>query len=184
MIREVVLPIHVLAGMVALVVGYVALFAAKGATLHKRSGKIFVYAMVIMGLLGSLMATIDPKGSPTNIVAGLVTFYLVTTAMRTARRQWRPGSIDTGIRAGGIHGPRRIARHVWRICLGMVVAAGSFFMGPRGRVPEIIYIPPLLPIPVLIPVIVMVFWLVRLRVKKSFRGIIGIAAARTSAAVE
>jgi hypothetical protein len=54
----------------------------------------------------------------------------------------------------------------------------------RGRVPEILYIPSLLPIPVLIPVVVMVFWLVRLRVKKTFRGIVGIAAARTSPAVE
>ena len=222
-----ILPIHVLAGMIALVVGYVALFAAKGAMLHKQGGKIFVCAMVVMGLGGALMAAIDPTGSPTNIVAGLVTVYLVITGMRTARRQWRPGPIDKAtavmaflfgllafgagmggrpdaapsfvfgivaviggigdvraIRAGGIHGPRRIARHVWRMCLGMVVAAGSFFLGPRGRVPEIIYIPSLLPIPVLIPIVVMVVWIVRLRVKTSFRGILGVAAARTSAAVE
>ena len=227
MIHDLILPIHVLAGMIALIVGYVALFAAKGGRLHKRTGKVFVYAMVVMGLGGSFLAAIDPKGSPTNIVAGLVTFYLVSTAMLTVRKQWRPGPVDVAIagaaflfgllafkvfmsgrpdasplfvfgivailggigdvrviRAGGIHGRRRIARHLWRMCLGMVVAAGSFFLGPRGRVPEIIYFPSLLPLPVLIPVVVMVFWLVRLRVKKTFRGIVGIAAARTSAAVE
>ena len=222
-----ILPIHVLAGMIALVVGYVALFSAKGAALHKQSGRVFVYAMVVMALGGSVMAAIDPKGSPTNVVAGLVTFYLVSTALLAARRQRQPGRIDavlaaaaflfallalrvwTGgrpdaapsimfavvaiaggigdvrvIRAGGIQGPPRIARHVWRMCFAMVVAAGSFFLGPRGRVPEIIYVPALLPIPVLIPVIVMAIWIVRLRVKKSFRGTVGIAAARTSAAVE
>ena len=227
MIHDLILPIHILAGMIALIVGYVALFAAKGGRLHKQTGKMFVFAMVVMGLGGSFMAAIDPDGSPTNIVAGLVTFYLVMTAMLTARQGWRPGRIDIVItvaafllgvlalnvglggrrdaspsiafgivailagigdvrviRNGGIQGPRRIARHVWRICLGMVVAAGSFFLGPRGRVPEIIYVPSLLPIPVLIPVVVMVFWLVRLRVKKTFRGIVGIAAARTSAVVE
>ena len=221
------LPIHVLAGMIAIVVGYVALFSAKGAALHKQSGKLFVYAMVVMALGGALMAAADPTGSPTNIVAGLVTFYLVSTAFLAAHRQRRPGPIDTVlataaflfaflavrasiggrpdaapsimfalvaiaggvgdvrvIRAGGIQGPRRIARHVWRICLAMVVAAGSFFLGPRGRVPEIIYVPSLLPIPVLIPVVVMAVWIVRLRVKKSFRGTVGIAAARASAAVE
>ncbi len=213
--------------MIALIVGYVALFAAKGGRLHKRTGRIFVYAMVVMALGGSFLAAIDPKGSPTNVVAGLVTFYLVLTGMLTARKQWRPGRIDAviavaaflfgllafnvfmsgrpdasptfvfaivailggigdvrAIRAGGIQGQRRIARHLWRMCLGMVVAAGSFFLGPRGRVPEIIYVPSLLPIPVLIPVIMMVFWIVRLRVKKTFRGIVGIAAARSSAAVE
>jgi len=66
----------------------------------------------------------------------------------------------------------------------MVVAAGSFFLGPRGRVPEIIYYPALLPIPVLIPLGMMVFWLVRLRVKKQFRGMVGNAVAHTSAAME
>lgn len=227
MIHDIILPVHVFAGMVALIVGYVALFAAKGGRLHKQTGRIFVYAMVVMGLGGSFLAAINPNGSPTNIVAGLVTFYLVTTAMRSVRKTWRPGRIDVGIalvaflfglmalnvavsgrpdasptivfgmvailggigdvrviRNGGIHGPRRIARHVWRMCLGMVVAAGSFFLGPRGRVPEIIYYPALLPIPVLIPLGMMVFWLVRLRVKKQFRGMVGNAVAHTSAAME
>ena len=70
------------------------------------------------------------------------------------------------------------------MCFAMWVAAGSFFWGPPGRVPDIINIPALLPIPVLAPVVVMVVWLVRLRLKKSFRGIVGVAAPRVSAAVE
>ena len=85
MIHDIILPVHVFAGMVALIVGYVALFAAKGGRLHKQTGRIFVYAMVVMGLGGSFLAAINPNGSPTNIVAGLVTFYLVTTAMRSVR---------------------------------------------------------------------------------------------------
>ena len=47
-----------------------------------------------MALGGAFLAAIEPKGSPTNVVAGLVTFYLVTTAMLTVRKQWRPGRID------------------------------------------------------------------------------------------
>ena len=93
MIHDLILPIHILAGMIALIVGYVALFAAKGGRLHRRTGKMFVFAMVVMGLGGSFLAAIDPDGSPTNIVAGLVTFYLVMTAMLTARKGWRPGRI-------------------------------------------------------------------------------------------
>lgn len=227
MIHDLILPVHVFAGMVALIVGYVALFAAKGGRLHKQTGRIFVYAMVVMGLGGSFLAAINPNGRPANIVAGLVTFYLVSTAMLTVRKTRRPGRIDVVfaiaaflfgvmalnigiggrpdaspmilfgivaifggigdvrvIRNGGSLGSRRIARHVWRMCLGMVVAAGSFFLGPRGRVPEIIYYPALLPIPVLIPLGMMVFWLVRLRVKKQFRGMVGNAVAHTSAAME
>jgi len=31
---------------------------------------------------------------------------------------------------GGVFGPKRIARHLWRMCFGLFIAAGSFFLGP------------------------------------------------------
>ena len=85
------------------------------------------------------------------------------------------------IRAGGIQGPRRITRHLWRMCFAMWVAAASFFWGPPGRVPEIIYIPALLPIPVLAPIAVMLYWLWRIRVRKTLRGLVGVSAAQATA---
>jgi uncharacterized membrane protein len=45
-----ILPVHIAGGALALVFGYVALYATKGATLHRRSGTLFVYAMVTMAL--------------------------------------------------------------------------------------------------------------------------------------
>ena len=50
------LPIHVAAGVLALVFGCIALFAAKGATWHRRSGTFFVYAMLGMSASGAVMA--------------------------------------------------------------------------------------------------------------------------------
>jgi uncharacterized membrane protein len=41
---SVLLPIHVAAGGLALVLGAVALSAKKGGTLHRRGGLLFVYA--------------------------------------------------------------------------------------------------------------------------------------------
>jgi uncharacterized membrane protein len=79
------LPFHILAGVLALVFGYAALYAAKGGKLHRRSGMLFVYAMVTMSLTGALMAAI--AGSQTNMVAGVLTFYFVTTALITVRRR-------------------------------------------------------------------------------------------------
>ena len=81
------------------------------------------------------------------------------------------------IRAGGTQGPRRIARHLWRMCFAMWVAAASFFFGPPGRVPEVIRIPALLPILVLVPIVAMLYWLWRLRVRRSLRGIVSVSAA-------
>jgi len=44
------LPIHVIAAAVGIASGFVALYSRKGATLHRKSGMVFVYAMVTMGL--------------------------------------------------------------------------------------------------------------------------------------
>jgi hypothetical protein len=34
---------------------------------------------------------------------------------------------------GGVVGTQRVARHLWRMCFGLFIAAGSFFLGPSNR---------------------------------------------------
>jgi uncharacterized membrane protein len=224
-----VLPFHILAGMLALVFGYVALYATKGATLHRRSGMFFVYTMVTLSLSGALMDALKTSTISVNVVAGLMTFYFVTTALLTVRRRAQESSwIDraavvfvltvsvlafiaglemmrrgrpeaapsfifgivgllaaTGdirmMRARGIQGPRRIARHLWRMCFAMWVAAASFFWGPPRRVPEMIRIPALQAVAVLLPVGVMLYWLWRLRGRTTLQGIVSVSAPRADA---
>jgi hypothetical protein len=170
-------------------------------------------------------------GMSINVVAGLLTFYFVTTALLTVRpRNQRSHRLDAAatavaltvsvlafgfgfelasrgrpeagasfifgivgllaaagdirmIRAGGIEGPRRIARHLWRMCFAMWVAAASFFWGPQGRVPELIRIPALQAIAVLLPIGVMLYWLWRLRGRRGIRGVVGISAPHVTAAL-
>ena len=43
-----VLFVHIVAGGLGLVSGFVALYAAKGARLHRKSGRVFFYAMLTM----------------------------------------------------------------------------------------------------------------------------------------
>jgi hypothetical protein len=208
-----VLPLHIIGGVLALVSGYVALYAAKGASTHRRSGTVFVFAMVVMSLTGAFIAVLHDE--PVSVIAGLLTFYFVTTAMLTVKREpqsmnWvnrvavlfavavsilafktgfevaGAGRPEAGpmflfgglglvavkgdlrvIRARAIDGRRRIARHLWRMCFAMWVAAASFFWGPQGRVPEIIRIPALQAIAVLLPVAVMLYWLWRLRARRT-----------------
>jgi hypothetical protein len=59
------------------------------------------------------------------------------------------------------------------MCLGLVIAAASFFLGPPGRVPEMIRIPALLPVPVVVPLAAMFYWLWRVRIRRTYRGIVG-----------
>ena len=81
---EALLPFHIVAGAIGLVSGAAALSAAKGASLHRGSGKVFVYAMVAMASSGVAMALWD--GPDANAIGGLTAGYLVITALTTVRR--------------------------------------------------------------------------------------------------
>jgi uncharacterized membrane protein len=76
--------IHVLAGISALLSGAVALYALKGARLHRRSGMIFVSAMLVMASTGVVMSIVHVNVG--NVMAGVLTCYLVLTALLTVRR--------------------------------------------------------------------------------------------------
>ena len=77
--------LHVLAGAVSLVAGYVALYAAKGAPLHRRSGMVFVVAMLTMCAAGTTIAAVRSIAPAINVPAGLLTAYLVVTALTAVR---------------------------------------------------------------------------------------------------
>lgn len=77
-------PVHVLAGTIAIVAGSIALYSVKGLKLHRKSGMVFVCVMLVMSLSGTVMAFGHP-GTALNVPAGLVTAYLVVTALATVR---------------------------------------------------------------------------------------------------
>jgi uncharacterized membrane protein len=77
--------LHIGAGLVAIATGFVALFALKGGLLHRRVGLIFVVAMVIMtGSAITIAGFLRPN--PGNVVTGVLTLYLVSTAFLAVRR--------------------------------------------------------------------------------------------------
>jgi hypothetical protein len=84
---------------------------------------------------------------------------------------------------GGVAGTKRIARHLWRMCFGLFIAAGSFFLGPQNRPLRLLstvgvgkYLSPALfsttlyLILTLLPLILLVFWLVRVRFTNAYNG--------------
>jgi len=78
------LPVHIFAGGVAIILGGIALVASKGATLHRRSGLLFVYAMLTMGISGSILA-LRQSLTNSNILGGFMSAYFVVTALTTVR---------------------------------------------------------------------------------------------------
>jgi uncharacterized membrane protein len=80
------LVVHIFAGAVGILSGYVALSVAKGAGLHRRSGMVFVYAMTTMALIGTTIAFARDVAPWANGPVGLLTAYLVGTGLTTVRR--------------------------------------------------------------------------------------------------
>jgi uncharacterized membrane protein len=216
------LPIHIAAGGLAIVLGAVALSVKKGGNLHRRSGLLFVYAMLVMGVSASILSIVKGRADG-NVLAGVLTAYLVGTALTTVRpaSSWTRqinaialtvaialaiGCAFSGVRmisavgrdANGVpfrtagvmslviaavlvmaaagdvrtmrsglpRGGPRLARHLWRMCFALFIAAGSFF-SIRERVAMLLPEPfttgqmRLLPIVLLFGT--MFYWLWRLR---------------------
>jgi uncharacterized membrane protein len=78
------LPIHIAAGALAVILGFVALFVKKGGTVHRRSGMLFVYAMLVMGATASILELLQ-GAAVTNTVAAILSLYFVGTAVTTVR---------------------------------------------------------------------------------------------------
>ncbi|MGH9670481.1 MAG: hypothetical protein ACRD3A_10260 [Terriglobales bacterium] len=212
------LSIHVAAGGLAIVLGAVALSVKKGGTIHRRSGLLFVYAMLALGITASILGFLK---SPTdgNVFAGFMTAYFVATALTTVRpaSPWTrrinvaglavalglaivdimagvkafnsPRGLLNGVpfqmlffiatvmilaaigdvrimRFGMPRGGPRLARHLWRMCFALFIAAGSFF-SIRERVAKVLPEPftsaPMRALPILLLFGAMFYWLWRVR---------------------
>jgi|SRR5687768_2254209 len=78
-----ILFIHIASASVAIATGYVALFARKGAPLHRRVGLVFVYAMLLMGVSASVLAI--ARGRESQVGAGILIAYFMITAVNAVR---------------------------------------------------------------------------------------------------
>jgi hypothetical protein len=83
--------LHIGAGTLGMLSGFVAVFLLKGSRRHAIAGNIFVISMLILSATGAFLAIL--RSQPGNILGGTVTFYLVATAWATARRRIMQTSI-------------------------------------------------------------------------------------------
>lgn len=75
--------VHMIAGGLAIVLGFITLFAAKGAPLHRRIGRGFVVAMLTLAITGVAIAIwVGDIGS---VIGGSLATYLVSTGMITVQ---------------------------------------------------------------------------------------------------
>lgn len=220
------LPIHVAAGGLAIVLGAVALLVKKGGTLHRRSGLLFVWAMLVMGASAAILGLRNGLADG-NVAAAVLTAYFVGTAWTTVRppSPWTrrvnaaalavavglallavvggvrmigsPGLSPGGVpfrtigvmsfvlagalllaaagdlrilRSGMPRGGARLARHLWRMCFALFIAAGSFF-SIQERVAKVLPEPfttgPMRALPIVLLFGAMFYWLWRVRGRRA-----------------
>ena len=114
-------------------------------------------ALADVGL--ALMALASPKGAFAGAGPGS---YLVSAGLAAL---FCRADLSV-IRRGGLSGAPRLRRHVWRMCLGLFVATGSFFLGQQKVMPEAWRGLAVWWVVALAPLVLMGWWLVRLRVRK------------------
>src|SRR6267142_1781588 len=196
-----ILIVHICGGTLGLLSGTAAMSFRKGSPRHMLAGRIFVASMLTMGALATYLAI--TRHQPNNIGGGIFTFYLIGTAWLTARRRdgetsrfdWvamtffmgsvmllaAAGDIRMLVR-GGVLGAKRIARHLWRMCFGLFIAAGSFFFGGANRplrllstvglgqhLPRALFSIGLYLVLTILPLVLLVFWLVRVRFMSTYK---------------
>lgn len=215
------LVVHIIAGTLGLLFGYVALIVAKGGRVHRLIGLMFVYVMITLSFTGLTIAVVRDAAPAINVPIALLTGYLVLTALTTMRppfagSDWVAiggmlvavgvsvadftfgfGALASGgksrgmavpyfifagvalsaafgdlriMRSGPLRGPRRLARHLWRMCFALATASLAFFIGQSQVFPKPIRIIPLLALPLLAVLVTMFYWLWRVR-RRSFRGV-------------
>jgi uncharacterized membrane protein len=79
--------VHIVGGIIGVVSGSTALLSRKGSPIHRLSGKVFAVSMLAMAAGGAYLAFL--KMQRFNVLAGVLTSYLVATAWLTVRRKPR-----------------------------------------------------------------------------------------------
>jgi hypothetical protein len=88
--------LHIAGGMLAILSGFAAVFVRKGSPLHRTTGNVFTVSMLCMATGGAYLAFL--KWQEINIIAGVFTIYLVSTAwLVVKRRNGKPGRLEFGL---------------------------------------------------------------------------------------
>src|SRR5271156_3208861 len=133
-------------------------------------------ALGILTWMNGLAIVRSGVDSPDGVPVGM-TFFMGSVMLLAAAGDVRM------LVGGGVVGAKRIARHLWRMCFGLFIAAGSFFLGPSNRPLRLLsaaglgrHLSPALfstgvyLILTVLPLILLVYWLVRVRFTNFYKG--------------
>jgi hypothetical protein len=117
----------------------------------------------IDGWINGLGAIHSPTGEKYGVPAGMHLFMGSVFLLAAA------GDVRMLLR-GGVFGAQRITRHLWRMCFGLFIATGSFFLGQGSKVfPDWLLKTNVLFIPAILPLLLLIFWVIRIRFTNAYK---------------
>jgi uncharacterized membrane protein len=122
-----------------------------------RGALLFIFAVALAGLTFGFQAATSPTGTKDKMPAPGY-FIFATVALLFAVSDLRM------VRRGGF-AARRIARHLWRMCLALLITTLSFYPGQAKLIPResrsgLLFVPHLLLVGS------MIYWMIRVRARK------------------
>jgi len=120
------------------------------------AGFAVALGVVIAGVLFALEAQASPTGTIDDSPPQAFLLFMIVGAFAAAT------DLKVILR-GGISGAPRIARHLWRMCVGLFIATGSFFLGQQQMLPSFMRGTLWQFAPVLAPLLFMTYWMIRVR---------------------
>jgi uncharacterized membrane protein len=207
--------VHIGGAVIGLLSGHTAMIFRKGSGMHGAAGTVFCASMLGM-TVSAAYAAVFIKPVPANVIVATLTFYLVLTAWRAARRRdGKIGAFDLAallliaadglaamtlgliaashkrgliadvppalyfifgsvallcavsdvrmLRRGSLAGANRLARHLWRMGLALLITTLSFYPGQARFLPKWLRETNVLYVPTVLLVGSMLLWLHRVR---------------------
>jgi hypothetical protein len=147
------------------------LVATAWVTARRRNGETSLFdwgALLVAFAVGVIIMTygFEAAKTPTRSMRGVpagMFFFLGSVALLSAA-----GDVRMLVR-GGVFGAHRIVRHLWRMCFGLFIASGSFFLGQQQVFPAFLRKTNVLFVPAILPLILMIFWLFRVRFTNAYK---------------
>ncbi|MGA8866189.1 MAG: hypothetical protein WB510_04435 [Candidatus Sulfotelmatobacter sp.] len=118
------------------------------------SALLVALAVVAVAATYGLEAASSPTGLKHGYPAGNY-FFLCSVALPASA-----GDVRLLV-CGGIAGAHRIARHLWRMCFALFIAAASIFLARQQVFPALLRTTGVLFLLSILPLMLMIFWLVR-----------------------
>jgi uncharacterized membrane protein len=127
------------------------------------------WAALVVGIGGAaailtfaIHSVLNPSAADPNAPAGMA-FFMAAVLLLASSGDLRM------LARGQSSGRQRITRHLWRMCFGLFIATGSFFLGQQQVFPAFLRGSILLTVLAVLPFPVMIYWLIRVRFKNAYK---------------